>query len=331
MDRKFLLFEIGYKKKKSAFALFFSFSSDLVLSIFQNPYSLLGDKMKRIFTALGVMTLVCFSFYYTEQIALLARNADPLMKEILNVYEEYEVPATDAVLTEQGLIPGINGLKVDLNKSYSNMKRLGEFNASLFVFEEVSPEFSSEKQYDHYFIQGNESRQSVSLIFQVKNENYLDRILQILTEKQVVATFFVDGEWAENKMETVYEMAKEGHEIENGGYDGNYAKEWLVWTNNLLESITNVEPKYCYTKYRNNSVLDLCSTYHMYSVKPTILTSNYPFNTVKKNLQPGAIIHLEMNQTTATELGTLINYIKQKGYQFETLASILSENGTIEK
>ena len=69
----------------------------------------------------------------------------------------------------------------------------------------------------------------------------------------------------------------------------------------------------------------------MYSVKPTILTSNYPFNTVKKNLQPGAIIHLEMNQTTATELGTLINYIKQKGYQFETLASILWENGTIEK
>ena len=61
------------------------------MNCFARPYSLLGDKMKRIFTALGVMTLVCFSFYYTEQIALLARNADPLMKEILNVYEKKNI------------------------------------------------------------------------------------------------------------------------------------------------------------------------------------------------------------------------------------------------
>lgn len=278
--------------------------------------------------------LVCFSFYYTEQVAKFIRKSDPIYQEILKVSETYEVVSVNAIIDDDSMIPGMMGKKVNIDKSYTNMKRLGKFNEALLVFDEVVPEVSSLKQYDKYIIGGNKERNAVSLIFAISNQEEkesIERLANILKEKEVSATFFIDGLLVEENMPLIDNLSKNGNQIENLGYEGFYSKDKLIWTNNMIESLTKVEPKYCYTKYKNSKILDLCSSYHMYTVRPTIITGSYPFQTVKNKLSKGAIIHFDINQTTLKELGPIIAYIKQKGYTIETLSEIISENRIIEK
>ena len=287
--------------------------------------------MKRVFSMLGVLVLVLFSFYYTEKVALFIRSRDPLYQEIVNVASSYEVAFVNAVIDDETIVPGNYGKKVNIDKSYSNMMRLGKFNESLLVFEEVVPDITSNKQFDKYIVGGNPERDAVGLVFVVQDDTYVKQVATILQNKDVSATFFVDGTWAENNMDTLETLAKDGNEIENIGYDGSYVKERLLWTNNLIESITKVEPKYCYTKYRSASTLDLCSSYHMYTVRPTIITGSYPFSSVKQKLTKGAIIHFDLTENTVKELSTIISYIHQKGYRIEILSHLLSENEIVDK
>ncbi|MEG1495655.1 MAG: polysaccharide deacetylase family protein [Bacilli bacterium] len=287
--------------------------------------------MKQFFSMLGVITLVCFSFYYTNQVAKIVRGNDPLMKEILKAKTSYEVQAVNASINNETIIPGLNGKTVNLDRSYSNMKRLGKFSKDLLVFNEVIPDISLTKKYDKYIVKGNKEIDAIALVFPANSIDYVEDILNILTDKDVSATFFIDGVWAENNLTLIENLAKNGNEIENFGYDGTYSKDRLIWTSNMLEAITKEEPKYCYTKYRDDSLLDLCKSYHMYTVRPTIITGSYPFLTVKRSITKGAIVNMELNTTTVKELGAIISYIKQKGYQLVTLKSILSENLIIEK
>ncbi len=287
--------------------------------------------MKRFFSMFGVLVLVCFSFYYTEQAVRFIRGRDPIYQEIVARKDEFSVEAVNATIMEDNIIPGNYGKEVDVDASYTNMMRLGQFNESLLVFEEVVPTVSSNKQFDKYIIQGNKERDAVGFVFVVQDSTYVESVAQILANKDVSATFFVDGAWVENHSDLVDLLSKNGNEIENIGYDGSYVKERLLWTNNLIESITRVEPKYCYTKYRNSNTLDLCQNYHMYTVRPTILTGSYPFSSVKKNLTKGAIIHFDLTPSTVKELSTIISYIHQKGYRIEILSNLLSENEIVEK
>lgn len=294
-------------------------------------YSLLGDIMKRFFSMLSVLILVCFSFFYTEQVAKFVRKTDPIYQQIEEVASEYEIAPVNATIDLENIIPGISGKKVNIDQSYTNMKRLGEFNEGLLVFDEIVPEISSLKQYDKYIVKGNQNNDSISLVFIGSESTYLNKVMEILKEKEVSATFFVDGNSIEENRVIVEELAKNGNQIENLGYNGSYQKERFIWTNNLIESLTKVEPKYCYTKYKDSKVLDLCSSYHMYTIRPTIITGNYPFQTIKQKIEKGAIIQLDLNETTIKELKTIIAYVKQKGYSIETLSNLINENRVIEK
>lgn len=287
--------------------------------------------MKRFFSMVGVLVLVCFSFFYTEQVAKFVRRTDPIYQQIEEVASEYEIAPVNAIIDSENIIPGISGKKVNIDQSYINMKRLGEFNEGLLVFDEVIPEISSLKQYDKYIVKGNQNSDSVSFVFTVLESTYLNKVMEILKEKEVSATFFLDGSLIEENRNVIEELAKNGNQIENLGYSGSYQKERLIWTNNLIESLTKTEPKYCYTKYKDNKVLDLCSGYHMYTIRPTIITGNYPFQTIKQKLEKGSIIQLDLNETSIKELKTIIAYVKQKGYSVETLSNLINENRVIEK
>lgn len=287
--------------------------------------------MRRIISILSVLVLVCFSFYYTEQVAKFVRRKDPIYQEILKVAESYQVSPVNATIDDETVIPGNYGKQINIESSYANMKRLGKYNESLLVYQNVVPEISLNKQYDKYIVSGNKERSIVSLIFAAPDITFVEEVGNILRNHEISATFFVDGSWVNERMEVVETLSKDGNQIENLGYNGVYSKEKLIWTNNLLESITKIEPKYCYTKYRNSSILDLCGSYYMYTVRPTIITGSYPFSTVKKGLNDGSIIHFDLTSTMVKELSTIISYIKQKGYDITTLSDSLSEKQITEK
>lgn len=285
--------------------------------------------MKKCISYLGVFVLVCFSFFYTDKAVDIVKRNDPVMKEILNLSDNLKVDPINAIINNDEVISGLNGKKVNIDKSYQKMKKINMYKESMLVFDEILPEVSI--NYDKYVIKGNELKNEVALVFKVDSIDNIKLVNKVLTDKNILATFFIDGNIVKDNMDLVLNLVKDGYEIENLGYNGNYSGNKLSWTNNMIESLTNKKANYCYTEYKDKNILELCSNNKMYTIKPTINTGNYPFLTVKKNLESGSIISFDLSDKTLKELPSIISYISQKGYNIVTLDQLISENYSDEK
>jgi peptidoglycan-N-acetylglucosamine deacetylase len=285
--------------------------------------------MKRFVEIIGIIFLICFSFMYTDKSIMVIREQDPLMQKIIDNQDKYNQISEDVkIVNKIDIIPGYNGLVVDTYRSYSNMKKVGNYNPSLLIYKKEIPKLSVNKIYDKYVIGGNANKNSVSIIFKVGNSvsnEYLKQIKNILIKNKIKATFFIDSKWLEDNIDELISLSRNDNEIANLGYNNSYSKDNLVWNNNLIESIINKKVKYCYTEIIDNNILDLCSYYKMHTIKPNIIVNNYPFNTIKNNVTAGSIISLNINKEVINELNTIINYLKSKGYNINILREHLSE------
>lgn len=285
--------------------------------------------LKKSLSYLGIFVLVCFSFFYTDKAVDIVKRNDPIMQMILENKDSLKVDPINAVIDIDEAITGLNGKQVNVDKSYQNMKKVNRYVESMIVYDEILPDANLE--YDKYIIKGNEIKNQVALVFKVDDNENINKISNILTNKNILATFFIDGYLIENNMNLVLDLVNDGYEIENLGYNGTYSSDKLKWTNNMIESLTNDNTYYCYTEYKDANILDLCSRNKMYTIKPTINTSNYPFLTVKKNLESGSIISFDLSDKTVKELPSIISYITQKGYNIVTLKELISEEYSNEK
>ncbi len=285
--------------------------------------------LKKYVSYLGVFVLVCFSFFYTEKAADIVKRNDPIMQMIMENKDQYKIDPIEAMIFDDEIIPGLSGREVNVGKSFSNMKKINRYQESLLVFDEILPDVSL--AYDKYVIGGNEQVNQVALLFKVDDINNLEAISQVLLEKNVLATFFIDGDVIQENMDMVESLAGDGYEIENLGYQGSYTTDRFEWTNNMIESLTNVKTNYCYTEYKDSNILDLCSHHKMYTIKPSIYASNYPLLTVKKNLSNGSLISLDTSDTTLKELPSVISYIHQKGYDLVTVHQLIEQESISEK
>lgn len=281
--------------------------------------------MKKIYQVVGVLLLGLFSFFYTEKVIDFIRESDPIMKSIKKSESEYKIDPVDATINDNTMIPGVSGKSIDYDSSYKKMKKYGAYNESLTVFKEEEPTISIDDYYDKYISQGSGINNDVSLVFEVKLNDNITNILNILIENNTSATFFVDGLWLENNRDLATTMAEEGYEIEILNYDNKYDELYFSSSLNLVKTITNINPKYCFARYDSKEVLQLCSKLNLHTIIPTIITGNYPYSDVRKKLSKGSIIGFSINSSTEIELPTIINYIKQKGYAINTLDSLLSE------
>jgi len=281
--------------------------------------------LKKYISYLGVFVFAIFSFYYTDKATEIIKRNDPVMKSIISNKDNYYVESVNAIIHDDEIIPGINGIDINVNKSYQQMKKNNNYDPGMYVFKEVNPTISFIDDYSKYIVSGNNSKMQVALVFKITDSTGIKDLINILVDKDTLATLFVDGSILENNTDIMIELSHDGFELENLGYDNEYSKDKFAWTNNLLSSITNTNPKYCYTDYKNKDILDLCSSYNMYTIKPTISITNYPFITVKNNLTNGSIISFSINNDTLKELPSIISFIKQKGYDIVVLDTLLSE------
>lgn len=281
--------------------------------------------MNNLFKVLGIFLLGLFSFFYTEKVIEFIRESDPIMKQLKNSSSDYIVDPINAKIKDDKIIPGVSGKVIDYDNSYKKMKKYGTYNESLTVFKEAEPSISIEDYYDKYISQGSGINNDVSLVFEVKVKDDITNILNILIDNNTTATFFVDGLWLENNRELANIMAEEGYEIEILNYDNKYDELYFSSSLSLVNSITNLKPKYCFARYDNKEVLELCSKLNLHTIIPTILTGNYPYSDIRNKLTKGAIIGFNINASTEIELSTIINYIKQKGFTISILDNLLNE------
>lgn len=280
---------------------------------------------------LGVIVLVLFSFYYTDRAVDIIKRNDPVMKEIITNSNNFKIESVNAAIDGDTIIPGMNGVEVNIDESYKRMKQINGYYESMLMFSEVIPDTSLLEQYDKFIVSGNPLRSDIAIIIKVSNITNLEKIYKIFLEKNTLATFFIDGSVIENNMDLVYEMVSDGFQLENYGYNDVYSENNFKWTNNMIFSLTNLEPKFCYSEYHDYEILNLCSKNKMYTVTPTLAVNNNPFYTIKNNLKEGSIISLNLTEETIKELPTIISYINQKGYNLVTLSEIVSEERSMEK
>ena len=288
-------------------------------------YILLGDRLKKTFEIIGLIILICFSFFYTEQISTVIKENDDILNEIELIANQYKVEPIDALIKDNDIIPGLNGVEIDIKKSYRKMKKINSFNSNLLVYKEVLPEISINEKYDKYIVSGNKLKKQVSLLFLVEENSEIEKIITILKKYGISAVFYTDGNWFENNNEKIIDLIKKGHLIGNLGYNYNYNTTGISWMNTVVTKIGKQNNTYCFTKENNQEVLDICKNNKSYTIKPNIIVENNPLIEIKNNLTNGSIIALKINKQTIEELPLIIEYINSKDLEMVNLETLLDE------
>jgi len=282
--------------------------------------------MKKVFNIMGAIFLTIFSFYYTDKLVELSKSEDPIMKDIMTFKEKYEKPSIDAEIINDYITPGIKGKKVDVDRSYNKMKELGYYNENLFIYIEEEPDVSIDKKYDKFIVSGNSKNKEISLVFTLTDNKNLNSILYILKENDVLANFFIDGAYFDEDLTSIESIINDNHLLGNLGYDGKYLKTTIKNTNALIKKYVNYENDFCYVEEDNYDTLDICSNLKMYTIKGIPISNTTPYLDIKEKLTSGGIYRFDTNNYTTEELGIIIKYIKQKGFDIVLLDELINES-----
>lgn len=269
------------------------------------------------------ITLVFISFYYTSKVISISKENDPIMKEIIKYKEIIKDTKQEATEFVDEIIPGLNGEEIDVEKSYSKMKKIGKFDKNLLVYQEAYPENTLQENYDKFIISGNKSRNNVSIIIKINDTSYVEDILRVLNQKNIKATFFVDKSVFNNSIDLIKLIEFFGNDVEL--YSDNYSVYEVNKYSSMLKLVANDKLSYCLNTTKDSEILDNCKTSKLYSIVPSIISDNYLYNSVKNSLQNGSIILIENKKNILRELAPTINYIEQKGKKIVPLKKLLEE------
>lgn len=282
-------------------------------------------KNKPYLTVIGICLLTVFSFYYTNKLIEFSKSKDPIMIEIMKNKDDYNKLSIDALINNNYITPGSEGLEVDVDKSYTKMKKLGKYNDNLYVYDVVKPTISIKDNYNKFVINGNTTKKEVSLIFKVNDLKNIENINKILFNNNVSATFFIDGNIKDDDINILKILDESNNYFGNLGYNKKYSIKTIKYTNALLDRIDDDNHNYCYVEKDYINVLKTCSEVKMYTIKPMVVSNIFPFTYIKQNLENGKIFSLDTNSYTLKQLDLIIKYVRQKGYDFVTLEEILNE------
>lgn len=275
--------------------------------------------MKNTFKIFGLITLMCFSFFYTEKVMTVVSEKDPLKIEINALADTYKISPNEAIVTNDTIIPGTNGRVVNIEKSYKKMRKNNIFNNNLLIFDEIVPQYTLVNNMDKYVIRGNINKKEVSILFIIDSDNNLNKIINILNNKKAIANLFIEYKYLNNNISKMRNY--NNHNFYS--YQANYSYETLVISNNIIKRISNNEPLYCLTKEKNENNLNVCSYSNINTIVPSI---NGKLNEVKLKLENGSIILFDTSINTTYELSYIIDFIIGKGYSIVGLDKLLSEN-----
>ena len=279
--------------------------------------------IKKGIRVISILLLAVFSFYYTNKSIELVKEQDPIMKKIKTTDEKYTVAAVNAIIEDNTIIPGLTGKVIDYETSYNKMKQYGIYNEVLTTLKDIKPDISIDDYYDKFIISGNPEKKSVALVFKVEKKSP-NQVVKILNNKNVKATFFIDGLYLENNYNEISNMTN--HQLELLSYNSDYDEIYFSSSKDYLETLTKTKLKFCYSEYDKEEIINLCQKLNMHTIIPTIKVYSNVFQEVKEKLTNSSIISIPLSSQTEKELSTTIDYIKSRGYKITTLEDLINEN-----
>lgn len=267
----------------------------------------------KLVKVIGLISLICFTFFYTEKIMDVSIMQDDIMIEIMENKDKFYVEAIDGIINDDTIIPGNNGSEVDLEKSYSQMKKIGFYEETLIVLKEKYPMVSIYDNYDKYVISGNVYNKKVALIYILNTDSTFNNLL---VNKDTKINLFVDRTFLINNMKIINKSSN--FEFYNYGDMGKYTKDGLIIGNNIINNKAKNQGIYCLFIEKDSNGLNVCKNSRLLSIMPTIKGG---YQEVKNKLSNGSIILI--NNTG--ELSSIIRYINSKGYEIVGLSEIIKE------
>lgn len=271
-----------------------------------------------------LLMLLLLSFIYTDSVFSSARANDPVMEQVINYKKKNDIKPTEPIIKDDEIILGTSGIIIDAKKSYNNMKDNDKFDADKIVYESKVPKETITSTYKYYIRKGNSSKKRVAIIFKVsENGKNYDNLLASLSKKGIKASFFVDGAWLSNNVDTAFKMVNQNHELYNLGYNEVYDKKMISVTNNLIESISLKKSNLCLNDNKDDNSKKVCDKKRMHTLVSTLNSPS--IYELKEGLVPGAIISYDTSTFDISNLGIIINTITSRGYEIEPLSSIIKE------
>ena len=189
---------------------------------------------------------------------------------------------------------------------------------------------------------GNRSEKRVSLMFNVyENSKVVNAIIDLLNERELKATFFVGGCWADDNAETLVRMVDGGHEIANHGYFHKDHKK-LDYEKNLQEIKLTGTIVYALCSYKTTlfappsgsfseetlvAASELGYKVIMWS-KDTIdwrdKDENKVYSRATKNVTNGDLILMHPKEHTLKALPRVLDYFEDIGLKQVTVSQNLS-------
>lgn len=274
--------------------------------------------IKKVFTLLGIFIFAFVSFMFTEKTINVFQNLDPLKEEINKYATLNVIVPRDAIINGDEIIPGMNGKKVDIQKSYMNMRTFNHFTESLLEYKTIYPNITFKDNIDKYITSGNSFKQSVSIILEVNSEK-LEETLKILEKNEVVVTFLIND--VDENQDILKKISKTENEIVIN-YDNTLInKDDMYIIDHRANKFKNVSSNICITTSKSENLINTCKN----SNKSTILLKeSQNFASIKNTLSNGNIIYINNLQNTS-ELSSIIALIKSKGLNIEHASKIILE------
>ncbi|KIY20747.1 MULTISPECIES: polysaccharide deacetylase family protein [Mesobacillus] len=280
----------------------------------------------------------------TEIIAVSGQQ-DDLLAEIEKRAKEYEIEPSNARIDPVWkAVPGYNGRKVDVKKSYEKMKKDGKFKVDQLVFVQVPPKIHLSDLPPQAIYKGHPDKPMVSFIINVAWGNeYLSEILATLKKHHITTSFFLEGRWVKNNPGMAKMIADAGHEIGNHSFTHPDMKqlsaakinEEISKTDEVIEAVTGKRTKWFAPpsgSYKDE-VVDIAAARSLGTVMWSVDTIDWQKPTPEKlisrvmgKVHNGALILMHPTEPTALSLDQLITEIKGKGLQIGTVSDMLSEN-----
>ena len=254
--------------------------------------------MKRLFEWLGGITLLLFSFYFTDRVSEIVINNTKLMGEIKTVMNEYQTSAVNAKvdISNNEIVPGKYGKKINEEESYQKMKDINAFNKNFLVFDYIKPQISLSDNKDKIISQGNTYNREVSLIVTD------DTISKYLESNNIYYNSININKSLNTNVEYI---------------NANYEEKSFYETDKLL----NKNNKICLKGYSN---LNLCFDNDYYVVKPTIILNKQNIISSIDKIEAGYIILLDGN-IDLRYINELIKEIKYRDFKIVFISSLIDE------
>ena len=253
--------------------------------------------MNKALKSFGLVALLCFSFYYTHQFALLMRSKDPIYQNILVLKDEKSIASVNGIIEGDYIVPGLAGGIVNVDKSFQKMKNLGAFLENYLVFDEILPTISLKQNKDKIIKKGNPIKMAVSFILDEDSNliNYFEEMgmdYAVLTTKQTIDKK-INGERINIDVENYNNLEKKIVNNSNICFVEKVSKDFCLKKKKILVEATNT--------INNNNVASLYN-----------------------NISSGSIYYLKNLDLNYLKL--IIENIVYKGYSIVKLSQLISES-----